>query len=106
MESAKSTLEKIVFRALKNAPREEAALWAWPLACGSAVAARTEALSCDGVRLRVAVPDATWRAQLADFVPQYLAAIERLVQIKLEAIDFEPVSAKISSHSANANESH
>ena len=59
------------------APFEKAEL-AWTLACGAAVAERTRVLGmADGI-LRVAVPDAAWCAQLRDFAPRYLAAINRL----------------------------
>lgn len=87
-------LEKIVRDALRHAPREEAVVWAWPLVCGATVAGKTEAASCSGNRLRVLVPDDTWRAQLQEFRGQYIAAIEKLVGVKLEGIDFEVTTSK------------
>jgi hypothetical protein len=94
MHAAKPTLEKIVRDALRRAPREEAAVWAWPVVCGATVAAKTEALTCVNNRLRVLVPDANWQAQLADFQPHYLAALENLIGIALDGIDFEIAGAK------------
>lgn len=94
MQSARPVLEKIVREALRLAPRQEAVVWAWPLICGSTVAGKTEAISCAGNRLRVLVPDETWRAQLQDFRGQYIAALEKLVGVKLDGIDLEVATAK------------
>ena len=94
MQAARPVLEKIVRDALRRAPREEAVLWAWPLVCGAAVAAKTEAIACAGNRLRVLVPDETWRAQLQDFRGQYTAALGKLIGVKLDGIDFEVANAK------------
>jgi hypothetical protein len=94
MQAARPLLEKIVRDALRRAPREEAALWAWPLLCGAAVAGKTEAIDCAGNRLRVSVPDETWRAQLQVFRGQYIAALEKLIGVKLDGIDFEVATAR------------
>lgn len=94
MQAARPVLEKILRDALRRAPREEAALWAWPLVCGAAVAEKTEAIACTGNRLRVLVPDETWRAQLQDFRGQYIAGLEKFIGVKLNGIDFEAATAK------------
>jgi len=77
MQPAAAGLDKVVARSIRKAPAEEAPLLAWPLACGSAVAARTRALEfADGV-LRVQVPDAGWRRELQALAPRYLATLSR-----------------------------
>jgi len=66
-------------------------MMAWPLACGAKTAARTSALSfADGV-LTVAVPDDAWRQQLQSFIPQYVAALNRMLTEPVSNIEFRPV---------------
>ena len=58
MRLAGDGLEKVIAQSLRKAHADQVPLLAWPLACGSAVAARTHAFEfADGV-LRVEVPDA------------------------------------------------
>jgi len=94
MKAARHGLETIVRQALSRAPREEAALWAWPLVCGAQVASKTEAIACDNERLQVVVPDSTWQAQLREFVPQYLNSLQKLIGVRLAGIDFPLAGAK------------
>ena len=77
MEQIAPALEKVVSKSLRQAPASDAPLLAWPLACGSAVAARTRALEFVGGVLRVEVPDLGWRAELQHLAPRYLAVINR-----------------------------
>jgi hypothetical protein len=77
MQAAAAGLDKVLARSIRKAPADEAPLLAWPLACGSAVAARTRALDfADGI-LRVEVPDAGWRRELQALAPRYLATLSR-----------------------------
>lgn len=88
MEQAGPELEKIVAKSLRQVPPGEAPILAWPVVCGSAVAERTRALSfLDGV-LRVAVPDAGWKAELQVLAPQYLAAINKYTIEIVRRIEF------------------
>jgi Dna[CI] antecedent, DciA len=86
MEQVAPTLEKIVASCLRRAP--DAPLLAWPLACGSAVAARTRAFDFANGILRVEVPDAGWRAELQRLSPQYLAVINRYAARDIRRIEF------------------
>jgi Dna[CI] antecedent, DciA len=89
MERARDGLQKIVVDAIRRAPSAEAPVLGWPLACGSAVAARTRAVSyAEGV-LNVEVPDAMWRAELLSLVPKYLATLNQFAKVK--RIEFVPV---------------
>ena len=88
MEQVGSDLEKIVARSLRQAPRSQAPLMAWPVVCGSAVAERTRALSfLDGV-LRVAVSDLGWKSALQSLAPRYLASINRYTVEAVRRIEF------------------
>lgn len=88
LERASAGLEKIVVSALRRAQAGEGPVLAWPLACGSAVAARTRALQfADGV-LRVEVSDSGWRKELQTFAPQYLAVMNRYVAESVKRIEF------------------
>lgn len=73
---------------LRRAPVGQAPLLAWPLACGSAVAARTTALSFEKGVLRIEVPDAGWRAELKHLAPQYLAVINRYANTPVSRLEF------------------
>jgi len=79
VEPIAPSLEKIVASSLRRNPRADAAVMAWPLVCGSTVAARTRAVEFSGGVLRVEVPDGAWRAELQDLAPKYLAALNRYV---------------------------
>ena len=88
MELARETLQKIVAEMLAHVPPEQAPVVAWQFVCGKKVADRTEALGfSDGV-LQVEVPDATWRAQLAGLMPQYLQLLRKYTGQKVERLDF------------------
>ena len=88
MERAGTGLRKIVADALSKAPPEEAAVLAWPLVCGTAVADKTKAIALSEGVLRVEVPDAGWRNQLHGFLPHYLEALNRITNGKVERIEF------------------
>ena len=81
-------LEKIVSSSLHRAPAGEGPLLAWPLACGSVVAARTRALDFSKGILRIEVPDKGWRAELQSLAPQYLAVINRYVAEDVDRVEF------------------
>ncbi len=88
MDRAAAHLEKVIAGALHRAPAAESPLLAWPVACGSAVAERTRAVSfADGV-LRVEVADAGWRRELAALAPRYLATINRYSATSVRRIEF------------------
>lgn len=88
MDRAAEHLGAIVANALHRAPAEESPLLAWPVACGSAVAERTRAVSfADGV-LRVEVADVGWRRELAALAPHYVATINRYSAAAVRRIEF------------------
>ena len=88
MEALTPTLEKIVAKSVRSASPSDAPVLAWPLACGSAVAARTRALDFTNGVLTVEVPDVGWRAELQRLAPQYLAVINRYASKSVNRILF------------------
>jgi hypothetical protein len=86
MESLAGTLEKVVARSLRHAP--DGPMLAWPLACGSAVAARTRAVSFRAGILWVEVPDAGWRSELRHLGNRYLFAVNRYSPANVSRIEF------------------
>jgi hypothetical protein len=88
LNRASDGLENIIAKSLHRAPVAESAMLAWPVACGSAVADRTRALSfSDGV-LRVEVADAGWRRELAGLAPRYVAVINKYSAASVKRIEF------------------
>ena len=86
VEQVAPALEKIIVSRLRRTP--DAALLAWPLACGSTVAERTRALEFSAGVLRIEVPDAGWRAELRHLAPQYLAVMNRYTAGGVSRLDF------------------
>lgn len=86
MESLAPTLEKLVAGTLRHSP--DGPILAWPLACGSSVAARTRALSFRSGVLWVEVPDAGWRAELRHLGNRYLFAVNRYSPVEVSRIEF------------------
>ena len=88
MEQARGTLKKLVVDAVRRVPAEEAPGVAWPFACGTAVASKTEVLEFkDGV-LRIGVPDARWRSQLQDMARQYVSMLNEYSGQKVTRVEF------------------
>lgn len=89
MQSARHHLNALAARVFKDVPAEEAVVLAWPLACGSTIAQRTQAFAYQNGILRVRVPDRSWQMQLEDFSPQYKAKILMLTGINVERIRYD-----------------
>ena len=88
MNRASASLENVIARALHRAPACESPLLAWPIACGSAVAERTRALSFSDGILQVEVADAGWRRELAHLAPRYVALINKYSATSVKRIEF------------------
>ena len=93
MEPLAPTLRSVAADWLKKTEPTSVPLVLWPLICGEAIAARTRAASFADGTLVVAVPDREWTAQLREFVPQYLAALNEVSPVEVRSIRFE-VSAR------------
>ena len=88
MQQAGTGLDRIVIDSLRRVPRTDAALIAWPLVCGSAVAERTRALSFAAGILQVEVADIGWKRELQSLAPRYIATINRYVGQQVQRIEF------------------
>jgi hypothetical protein len=88
VEPIASTLEAVIARNLKRAKSADGPLLAWPLACGSAVAARTRAIDFRSGVLWVEVPDKGWRIELVHLASRYLAAINKYAAAPVNRIEF------------------
>jgi Dna[CI] antecedent, DciA len=87
MDSLAAALEKIVASSLRRSAAEGPIL-AWPLACGSAVAGRTRAVSFRSGVLWIEVPDAGWRAELRHLGARYLFALNRYSPAAVSRLEF------------------
>ena len=99
MQSARQDLHSLAARVLKGTNPEEAVMLAWPLACGSAVAERTQAVSFENGTLRVMVPDRGWQSQLQAFSAQYAQLLSRLTGTAVTHIRYERAAASPERHS-------
>ena len=88
MERASAGLDKLVAFAVRKAPANSRPELAWPLACGSAVAARTRTLGFEGGVLRVEVPDAGWRRELQGLAARYVAQLNRVAAVEVCRLEF------------------
>ena len=86
VEPVAPTLEKIVTRSVRRSTNSP--LLAWPLACGSAVAERTQTVSFAYGVLRIEVPDAGWRTELQMLAPRYLSVLNRYAAERVDRIEF------------------
>jgi hypothetical protein len=102
MQPAGAGLDKVVARSLRKAPADQIPLLAWPLACGSAVAARTRAIDFDEGVLRVEVPDAGWRRELQALAPRYLVTLNQYGTKNITRVEFVVAGRKQAS-SVTAN---
>jgi len=88
MEHISSGLEKIVLDSLRRAPAPEVPVKLWPVVCGSAVAARTRALSFENGILQVEVGNSRWKSELQSLAPRYLAILNRYSPGTVRRIEF------------------
>ena len=94
MQPAAPTLERVVTRFLRKAAPKDTPLLAWPLACGSTVAARTRAFEFEDGILQVEVPDSGWRKELQALAPRYLAILNRYASGAIKRVEFVVASRK------------
>lgn len=88
MQHASSTLKKIFANTLRREAGDDAALLAWPLACGAKVAEKTSAIGYTEGVLTVEVPDVAWQQQLQGLERQYVAALRPISGQPVTAIKF------------------
>jgi len=89
MRSTRYDLDSLASAVLKGAPSDQAVVLAWPLACGSAVAQKTEALGFADAILRIRVPDRGWQMQLQSFSARYVERLTKLAGTAVKRIEYE-----------------
>lgn len=94
MERLGAAKLEVIARLLRDAPEQEAPLLAWPLVCGSTVAAHARALEFIRGILRIEVEEKSWREQLREMAPEYLYGVNRVVRTKIDRIEFVPKAAR------------
>lgn len=88
MERTRAALGELASLLLLGISEDEAVITIWPLVCGTQVASRTRALSFSQGQLTVEVPDASWRSELAGYMPHYLHQLKVATRITVERIRF------------------
>ena len=88
MEHIRQPLQQILMDAVRRAPADDVPLLAWPLACGSAVAEKTQAITFAAGELIVRVPDAAWRTQLLGLAGEYLRQLREITGGRVERLRF------------------
>jgi hypothetical protein len=79
MEQAGAGLTQIMAELLRGAAPQDAPVFAWPVVCGPAVAARTRAVLFARGVLHVEVSDTGWRTQLAELEGRYRGEYAQLL---------------------------
>jgi hypothetical protein len=88
MERIGHSLDPLKAALVRDLPPEEAPALAWPMVCGSRVAARTRVLGLAAGVLSIAVPDRQWRSELEAFAGEYVASFGRLLPGAVSGIRF------------------
>ena len=100
MEQVSNTLQRVVAQALKRLPPEQLPQAAWDFAAGRAVADKTRVLAYEKQTMLIEVPDATWRVQLHDMAPQFLARLNQFLRV--EGIEFKVARPREASLAASS----
>ncbi len=88
MERTRTALADMASLLLRGVTEDEAVVTVWPLICGSRVASRTRALNFSRGQLTVEVPDASWRSELAGYMPHYLNQLRKTSGVAVERMRF------------------
>ncbi|HWZ11575.1 MAG TPA: DciA family protein [Acidobacteriaceae bacterium] len=88
MEPIRQPLDSIARDILHTLPPAERVMAAWPLVCGSRVAANAKAVGFEGATLRVVVADPVWRSELAPLGPRHAVRLQQLTGVPVADILF------------------
>lgn len=89
MEGMRDLLKGALGRSLSELDEEDRLASAWPVVCGSAMAARGSVVGyADGV-VRIEVEDATWLRQLESMRNQLATELARTAGVRVAEIHFE-----------------
>jgi Dna[CI] antecedent, DciA len=89
MEGMRDLLKGVLGKSLSALEEVDRLAAAWPVACGSAMAAHGTVVGyADGI-VRVEVKDAAWLQQLVSMRGQLVGEMSRISGVKVAAIHFE-----------------
>jgi hypothetical protein len=89
MQSMRDVLKGSLGRSLSRLQEEDRLASAWPVVCGTAMAARGSVVGyADGV-VRIEVEDATWLRQLESMRSQLATELARIAGVRVVEIHFE-----------------
>jgi len=89
MDSMRDTMRKTLGRSLEALPEFDRLNAAWPVACGTALAAKAELVSfVDGI-VRVEVKNSVWLEQLRSMQLVLEQELAKIARVKLAGIHFE-----------------
>lgn len=89
MEPIRQPLDTIARDVLHTLPPEERVIAAWPLVCGSRVAANARAVAFEAGTLRVVVADPVWRNELAGLAARHAVRLQQLTGVPVADILFQ-----------------
>lgn len=88
MQRVRSEINSLAATVLRGASEEDRVLLAWPLVCGAHIAERSKAVAFQDGTLFVEVPDRSYQAELAGYLPHYLNQISAASQQQVSSIRF------------------
>lgn len=88
MEPIRQPLDRITRDILRALPAAERVIAAWPLVCGSRVAANARAVAFEAGTLRVVAADPIWRNELVPLAPRHAARLQQLTGVPVAVILF------------------
>ena len=89
MDSMRDMLKKNLARSLDTLPVADRLAAAWPVACGTAMAARGEIVGFENGVVEVQVQDAVWLDQMRSMGAVLQSELAKIAGVKIAGIHFE-----------------
>jgi predicted nucleic acid-binding Zn ribbon protein len=89
MENMREMLRRNLGRSLEALPELDRLTAAWPVACGTAMAAKGEVAGYEDGVLRVVVKNSVWLEQMRSMQQVLERELARIAEVKLTGIHFE-----------------
>ena len=83
-----SDLEKLKSKLLSACDPKTAAVEAWSVVSGARIAEQTHAISYDGKKLRVMVPNKEWQRELSALAGEYVRKLNGLLPDAVQYVEF------------------
>jgi hypothetical protein len=95
MQNMREMLRTSLARSLQTMDPLDRLAAAWPVACGSALAGRSEVASYDGEVVEVLVASEEWEPTFAQMRPVLQAELARIAGVRVGALHFEVKAKKL-----------